>query len=161
MSSPSKMTPRQWWLYRYLLERAGEDPAAWVSQREVCEALAADPSYKGEGYAWAADPHTHDRCVGIWRDVTAINASPEVDKPILVKSHSYKLPTSLEEAEDGYLEAARMRAVRAFKRYLAAYRKCAADGQGKLISNQGKEIAADSAAKRFVEAFAGEAPSDD
>lgn len=144
------MTPRQWWLYRYLLER---DPNEWVDLKTICEDCDCDILYTGERYTYTTSAKSHNPCVAIYLDVEAINESPEVDKIILYRERKLKFPTSIEEAEEHYLSDLLKRGRKILARYGQAVRKLSKDGQGKILSNRLVPINDSKGAKEFVEAL--------
>ena len=157
-----KLTPRQWWLHDYILAMNTKYPKRWLTQTEIVDALNCDLSYPHDDrYQLSPNPMAHDKCISIWQDVAAINRSMEVDKIILINVNSYKMPTSKEEADTYFLNGRKKAALRILKRYWIAMEKIDRDGQGKLLSDQEREITKQSRAKEFYESFIKEIDSDD
>lgn len=73
------MTARQWSLYNFL----SSDPGRWFTQREICENV--------EGYTYCE--RNNDRSPCIRDDKLVINASPEVDKIVVMKNYCFKIGT--------------------------------------------------------------------
>lgn len=149
---PKKLTPRQWWLYRFLTSRSKE----WHSEQEICFQCNFDPEYHGQNYKKNWRNEKGSKCPAIWEDMKAINLSYEVDKVIITKGRMFKAASSKKEAETEYVDAMKRRAIRALMCYGAIKRKIKADGQGKLVSLAGVQIDDESRAKRFIETFADE-----
>lgn len=143
----TKLTPRQWATYNLIKEASSKGVS--VSIEEIV-ANYHESAHKG-GYAISTSVGSHDICGNVWRDVVAINASAEVEKIIIIDNFTYRLATE-EEAEEYYADL-RTKALRALQRASAIKHKIRKDGQGKLISCQGKAIDDDSTAREFVEAF--------
>lgn len=140
-----KLTPRQWWLYRFLLEANGKDPSRWFSAQEIADAIALDLTYGyGDAYRISESKKAHNPCPALWEDVEAINASLHVDKFIIYDNYRIKFPKSRSEAKP-YLDDLERRGKKILSRCYRAYRKLYRDGQGKLLPSK----------KRFVEAMVG------
>jgi hypothetical protein len=71
------------------------------------------------------------------------------------------MPTSKKEAEKYFLDGRKKAALRILKRYWIAMDKIDRDGQGKLLSDQEREITKQSRAKEFYESFIKEIDSAD
>ena len=142
-----KLTPRQWATYNLIKEASSKGEK--VSIEEIV-ANYHESAHEG-GYAISTSVGSHDICGNVWCDVVAINASSEVEKIIIIDNFTYRLATE-EEAEE-YYSNLKAKALRAFQRASAIKRKIRKDGQGKLISCQGKAIDDESTARQFVEAF--------
>jgi hypothetical protein len=156
------LTPRQWWLYGYIKAYNERFPDKWLTQRDIVTANNVDVLYPHDDrYHISDNPNAHDKCISIWLDVAAINRSMEVDKIILINVNSYKMPTSKEEADTYFLNGRKKAALRILKRYWIAMEKIDRDGQGKLLSDQEREITKQSRAKEFYESFIKEIDSDD
>ena len=156
-----KLTPRQWWLYGYIKAYNERFPDKWLTQRDIVTANNVDVLYPHDDrYHISDNPNAHDKCISIWLDVAAINRSMEVDKIILINVNSYKMPTSKEEADTYFLNGRKKAALRILKRYWIAMEKIDRDGQGKLLSDQEREITKQSRAKEFYESFIKEIDSD-
>ena len=156
------LTPRQWWLYGYIKAYNERFPDKWLTQRDIVTANNVDVLYPHDDrYHISDNPNAHDKCISIWLDVAAINRSKEVDKIILINVNSYKMPTSKEEADTYFLNGRKKAALRILKRYWIAIDKVNRDGQGKLVSDQEREITKQSRAKEFYESFIKEIDSDD
>ena len=156
------LTPRQWWLYGYIKAYNERFPDKWLTQRDIVTANNVDVLYPHDDrYRLSSNPMAHDRCFPIWQDVAAINRSMEVDKIILINDNTYKMPTSKEEADTYFLNGRKKAALRILKRYWIAIDKVNRDGQGKLVSDQEREITKQSRAKEFYESFIKEIDSDD
>ena len=155
------LTPRQWWLYGYIKAYNERFPDKWLTQRDIVTANNVDVLYPHDDrYHISDNPNAHDKCISIWLDVAAINRSMEVDKIILINVNSYKMPTSKEEADTYFLNGRKKAALRILKRYWIAMEKIDRDGQGKLLSDQEREITKQSRAKEFYESFIKEIDSD-
>jgi hypothetical protein len=155
------LTPRQWWLYGYIKAYNERFPDKWLTQRDIVTANNVDVLYPHDDrYHISDNPNAHDKCIPIWLDVAAINRSMEVDKIILINDQTYKMPTSKKEAEK-YLDGRKKAALRILKRYWIAKEKIDRDGQGKLLSDQEREITKQSRAKEFYESFIKEIDSAD
>ena len=155
------LTPRQWWLYGYIKAYNERFPDKWLTQRDIVTANNVDVLYPHDDrYHISDNPNAHDKCISIWLDVAAINRSMEVDKIILINVNSYKMPTSKEEADTYFLNGRKKAALRILKRYWIAMEKIDRDGQGKLVSDQEREITKQSRAKEFYESFIKEIDSD-
>ena len=156
------LTPRQWWLYGYIKAYNERFPDKWLTQRDIVTANNVDVLYPHDDrYHISDNPNAHDKCISIWLDVAAINRSMEVDKIILINVNSYKMPTSKEEADTYFLNGRKKAALRILKRYWIAMEKIDRDGQGKLLSDQEREITKQSRANEFYESFIKEIDSDD
>ena len=146
-SGLAKMTPRQWSTYRVVEERM--QLGLPCSQNLI---FASYPKAEHEdGYVWNECAKHGDHCREIWDDVQAINESPEVDKIIVVRKYDYKLGT--EEECERYFNWLRSKGLKLMQRAYAVLNKCSKDGQGKLLSNQLKEIEGNDGAKPFTESF--------
>lgn len=146
-----KLTPRQWATYNLI-----KNASSWgdrVTIKDIIDNYPECPSHK-DGYKASKVLKPHDPCSAVWGDITAINASPEVEKIIIIDNFTYRLATA-EEAEAYYVEL-REKAMRALVRAYNVKEKMRKDGQGKLISCQDEPINNASMARRFVEAFVGE-----
>ena len=155
------LTPRQWWLYGYIKAYNERFPDKWLTQRDIVTANNVDVLYPHDDrYHISDNPNAHDKCISIWLDVAAINRSMEVDKIILINDNTYKMPTSKEEADTYFLNGRKKAALRILKRYWIAMEKIDRDGQGKLLSDQEREITKQSRAKEFYESFIKEIDSD-
>lgn len=146
---PERLTPRQWATYNLIKEASSRGEK--VSIEEIV-ANYHESAHKG-GYSLSTGVGSHDICGGVWKDVTAINASTEVEKIIIIDNFTYRLAT--EEEALAYYSEMRTKALRAIVRANAIKRKIKADGQGKLISCKGAAIDGDSKARPFVESFVG------
>ena len=156
------LTPRQWWLYGYIKAYNERFPDKWLTQRDIVTANNVDVLYPHDDrYHISDNPNAHDKCISIWLDVAAINRSMEVDKIILINVNSYKMPTSKEEADTYFLNGRKKAALRILKRYWIAMEKIDRDGQGKLLSDQEREITKQSRANEFYESFIKEIDSAD
>ena len=142
-----KMNTRQWATYNLI--KTNSEKGIQTTQADVCENYSL--STHADGYSWAKGKNTHDRCLQVWKDVHFINASSEVEKIIVMDKFTYRIATE-EEAKEYYAKLEE-KAVRAFMRAYNVHKKIKANGQGKLISCQGKAIDEESTARRFVEAF--------
>lgn len=143
----AKMNARQWATYNLIKKRS--EQGLETTQERVYNNYAIEDHE--DGYSWAVGRNTHDRCLKVWEDVHFINASSEVEKIIIMDKFTYRIAT--EEEANAYFEKLREKAIKAFSRAYNVKRKIKADGQGKLISCQGKEIDGESKARRFVETF--------
>lgn len=126
-----------------------------ITQKELCEAVNARLGHKALTYNAKAtnckNDQKGDHCKWLLPIVQKINASPEVEKIIVIKNYCYFLGS--EEQCMAYYRQLTERAIAMFKRANAVWRKIKKDGQGKLISCHGEEITEDSKARRFTEAY--------
>ena len=154
MEKERKLTPLEWAVYNTIKETTVNENRT-ISQKELVEKV-------NEQFGCAILKYTQkctnckndskgDHCYALIDLVRAINESEEVEKIIVVKAYSYKLGT-IEECEE-YYNIAMKRAYHFLKKASTISRKMKRDGQGKLISCQGKEITIDSKAREFVEAY--------
>lgn len=146
-----KLTTRQWETYN-LIKNASTRGGSVSIEQIIASYSASD--YK-DGYTASKGANTHDPCKAVWNDITAINASSEVEKIIIIDNFTYRLAT--EDEANAYFDNLKKKALRAMVRAYNVKRKIDKDGQGKLISCQGEAIDDDSRARRFVEAFVEEA----
>ena len=144
----NKLTPRQWATYN-LIKNASSEGGSVSIEQIIASYSASDHK---DGYIASRGAKTHDPCSAVWCDITAINASSEVEKIIIIDNFTYRLATE-QEAWDYYADL-QARAIRALIRAHNIKNKIRKDGQGKLISCQGSPIDEESRARRFVEAFA-------
>ncbi len=142
-----RLNSRQWATYNFIKSHSELGQA--VTQQAIYANYPIE-AHK-DGYSWAKGENTHDRCLKVWEDVHAINASSEVEKIIVMDAFTYRLATEEEAGE--YYAKLQERALKALVRAYNVKRKIKADGQGKLISCQGNPIDEESHARRFVEAF--------
>ena len=136
------LNSRQWALYRLIKHNSLEEHRK-TTQREIYEKIP--------GYTWTDDPTVHDHCSAIWKDVKDNNESFEHDKIIISKDFEYWIGSERETM--AFLKALWKALAPRLKRYWAYAKKVQIDGQGKLISNQGRFIDENSVAKRFHECF--------
>lgn len=138
------MTDRQWKIYNAIKE-AGEEG---IGQKALCQA-------SGLTYAPSAtnckNDDRGDHCKQLAKEIDAINASPEVEKTIVTNHYRYKLGS--EEECLAYCSKLRERAIRILRREGQIMSKIRKNGQGKLVSCQGRQIDGKSKARGFVEAF--------
>lgn len=141
-TSQSRLTPRQWALWR-LVEHNSLVEHRKTTQREIFE--------KVSGYTWNDDEKAHDHCTAIWNDIKDNNESLEHDKIIISKNFEYWIGSERETKQftDGLWKALSPR----LKRYWKFVNKLKLHGQGKLLSNQDNPIDSDSLAKQFHEVF--------
>jgi hypothetical protein len=157
--SPKPLTPRQWNLYRHIkfctetgrFNSQTNSYDHFANQESICKSWGTN--IHEDGFVYLADSKHGDHCRSIWNDIQAINASPEVEKIIVVDNYTYRLGTD-EECQRYFLWL-KHKAVVLLKRAYIVYGKMSKDGQGKLISCQDNWIGEDSAARSFVDAFAG------
>lgn len=133
-----KLTTRQWDLYNYL--KANTD--RWITQKEICENV--------KGYQW--HERKNDNCPMIREDKLVINNSDEVDKIIISYKYQFKIATTYDEIMDEY-NIHKQRLLQQAKQLSALKHKMRKNLQGKIISNQGKEMTEDSKAKQFYEVY--------
>lgn len=111
------MTARQWSLYNFL----SSDPGRWFTQREICDNV--------EGYTYFE--RNNDSCPSIRDDKLVINASPEVDKIVVMKNYCFKIGTVDEYRQE------RAKHIRRLKNQVQEIQnmdfKYDRDGQGKLV----------------------------
>lgn len=139
----TKLIPRQWALYR-LIRHYSLELRKKITQREICDMLP-------EHYKWNDDIKTHDHCVMIWRDITNLNLSYEIDKIVISDNYEYWLGDQEQTKEfiNGLWDDLFPR----LSRYWAYKRKVSRNGQGKLLSNQLEVIDDESQAREFIESY--------
>lgn len=150
MENSNKLTPRQWATYNLIKEASSRGESVPI---EEIVANYPESAHEG-GYSLSRGAGSHDICKGVWTDITALNASTEIEKIIIIDNFTYRLATEAEA--EAYYERLQNKAIRALVRAYAIKTKMRKDGQGKLVSCQGKAIDCESTARRFVEAFAKE-----
>lgn len=160
---PVGITPRQWATYRLVRERSLKGLSTPLSMIFSNYCAADHPE---DGYVWTktytdnfGSKHWKEYkyqsetvCYRqVWSDINALKKSPELEKAIVFKHYNYELGSKdkIEKQRDEYKE----RAIKLLVRASILDKKIKADGQGKLISCQGKEITDDSQARRFVDSF--------
>lgn len=143
------MTSLEWAIYNAIKEKGT------LTQKGLASLVNERLGYKALIYTEKAtnckNDEKGDHCKQLQNIITSINASPEVEKMIVVKNYTYKLGTE-EECLD-YALKLKAKAMRLLKRYSDIMTKCGKNDQGKLVSCQGKEITETSEARKFVEAF--------
>ena len=124
------LSERERLIYSIVESHTRGDPKGYCTQRELVDEVNA--SMPGE-LQWNDSPKSHDHCFPVWSAVRAINASPEVDKIVIVDNFRYYLATK-EEAK-AYIEELKEDAMRKLKRASDVIRKYRMDGQGDLEGN--------------------------
>ena len=127
----NKMTPRAWAVYRALRLADGKP----LTQFEI--AVYAGLKYN-EKATNCKDDAKGDHCKALSKIVAEINASPEVEKIVVVDKYTYRL-ADREEAEEAAAKY-QERGLRLLAKAAAIRRKAAADGQGKVISCQADRL---------------------
>ena len=79
-SEESKLTPRQWEMYRLIKYNSLVEHRK-TTQREIYE--------KVSGYEWNNDEKAHDHCSAIWKDIKDNNESLEHQHIIISKDFNY------------------------------------------------------------------------
>lgn len=130
---------RQWALYNYLDKCFKEDPARWISPREIYNNVP--------GYIW--NEKAYDKCQAIRDDKKFLNSQDEVDQLIVMKDRYIKIGTKEEviQERDEHLKRLINQAVQ-IKNFNHKYRL---DGQFKLLDNRGNEMTEN--AKPYRETF--------
>ena len=124
MENNTKLTPRQWALYR-LIEHNSKVEHRRTTQREIYDSLQ---SY---GYEWTDNPKSHDHCAAIWTDVSANNLSLEHDGIIISDKFTYWLGSKDETKR--FLQKLWNDISPRLKRYWNYVKKLGMDCQGKLF----------------------------
>ena len=140
----SKLTPRQWALYRLIRENT--EAGRKTTQEEICE--------KVEGYTYLPKEAGHDRCPAIWVDIEGedgLNFSPSIQKIVIQRNFEYWIGNE-DEVED-YLAYKWNMIMPRLMRYWALRSKVRNDGQCQLFDCDGKLIVDGSKARGYVEAF--------
>lgn len=140
----SKLSPRQWKLYRLIYDNSVNYQRK-TTKREIYEAL------KDYGYEWNDSDTTHDNCSAIWTDITANNLSFAHDKIIISKNDEYWIGTK--EDTDNFLNDLWNQLAPRLMRYWFYKSKVKGNGQGKLLSNELLPIDDNSKAREFVESY--------
>ena len=118
------LTPRHWKLYRLLMT----DKNRWFTQKEICDQI--------DEYEYTDDTRNH--CVEIGSDRIDINACPEIDEHIVVKSHRFKIANEQEFAKEYISHLTRLRGQKA--QLDAMDMKLEREMQVKLFNNQLGEL---------------------
>lgn len=143
-----KMTKTHWAIYNALKEGA-------MTQKELCSRVNSILGEKALRFNERAtnckNDERGDHCKPLLKYVREINESPEVDRIIITKKYVYKLGDEVECIN--YHRYLQEKAFKMYKRASAIWMKIKKNGQGKLVSNQGKEIDEKSKAKRFVDTY--------
>ena len=139
-----KLTTRHWVLYNLIKQRTLDGMS--TTCRDICAALPEHYTLNTH------QTHHYSNCPAIYKDCQDLNLSAEIEKVVVVGDNDFHLARSEKEAK-AYARTLAVRGAHRFKRYWAILDKCKADGQGKLVSCQNKQIDEESAARRFVEAF--------
>lgn len=141
----SRLTPRQWALYRLIKENT--EAGRKTTQREIYE--------KVEGYSWnEKSAANHDHCPMIWNDIMGeegLNFSPEIQKTIVYKNYEAWVGNK-EEVQEFIDQCWRLISPK-LKRYWNLVNRIKNDGQGQIFSCQGDLIKEDSEARGYIEAF--------
>lgn len=144
-----KLTSLEWAVYGAIKE------GGMITQKELCEAVNARLGRSALEYKDKAtnckDDSKGDHCKKLLYIVQKINESPEVEKIIVIKNYTYFLGN--EEQCKAYHDQLLRRAIAMIKKANAVLAKTKKDGQGKLVSCHGDEIADGSNARRFTEAY--------
>lgn len=145
-----KLTTLDWRVYESIKSHTLHDEKGYASQEDIINDVNSQCG-EGENFLRRTyNPNSHDICPSLWVSIAKINDSPEVEKIVVIDRFRYYLAT--EEDADKYIASLIDGAKRKLKRAYTIKRKLLMDGQGKLISCQGKEIGTDSKAREFVEA---------
>lgn len=143
------MTSLEWAIYNTIKEKGT------LTQKGLASLVNERLGYKALNYNDKAtnckNDEKGDHCKQLQNLVTSINASPDIEKMIVVKNYTYKLGTEEECLE--YALKLKEKAMRLLKRYGDIMIKYGKNDQGKLVSCQGKQIDGTSTARPFVEAF--------
>lgn len=145
----ARLNSRDWLIYQSIKSHTANDEKGYATQREIYEDVTDSMP---DSLQWNGE-RSHDPCFPIWSTVRKLNASPEVEKIIIIDDFKYYLATK-EEAE-GYMDKLREEAIRKLRRVSEISHKYGMDGQGKLLSCQDVEITDKSKAREFVESFVG------
>ena len=139
-----KLTTRHWALYNLIKQRtlAGLSTTC----KDICDALPEHYTLNTK------QTHHYSNCPQIYKDCQDLNLSAEIEKVIIPNDNDFHIATCEKEAK-AYAKKLAVRGAHRFKRYWAILDKCEADGQGKLVSCQNKQIDDESRARRFVESF--------
>ena len=138
-----KLTPTHWDIYNAVKE------GGKLTQRELCS-LVQGLTFVEKATNCKNDAKG-DHCKPLLRYIKEINESPEVEKIVVIENYTYRLGN--EEDCIKYYQNLMLRAVTMLNKAQAVKRKMLANGYGKLISCQGKEITEGSGARPFVEAY--------
>lgn len=137
-----QLTPREWEVYRLIYHNSMVENRR-TTQKEICE--------KVEGFKWNDDEKAHDHCPAIWTAIKNNNESDEHEKIIISFNFEYWIGNEAETKV--YLDKLWSDLCPRLQRYWKYLNKAKQDGQGKLISCQGKAITDESEARRFVESY--------
>lgn len=150
------LTKRQEWLYGFLKEANERDPGRWVTLREIVDAMNCDLTYsEGDNYSINPNPKAHNPCPSLWEDKEAINADPTVDEPIMYNNYNLKIPSSIEELKEFYVDDLYKRARKMMWRYGVAMRKAKKDGQMQIEFGEDGKMT-----ERFIRSIIRKACSD-
>ena len=140
----SRLTPRQWALYRLIKENTLQGRK--TTQEEICGKI--------EGYSYIDSKNSHDHCPQIWIDIegeTGINFDPGIQKIVIQRDFLYWIGSK--EEVDEYLDYKWAMISPRLKRYWTLIGKAKTDGQCQLFDCDGKPIVDGSKARGYVEAF--------
>ena len=134
-------TSRQWRLYDFIKQNSLNNE--WTTQDQIIASVY--------GYVENTSDKAHDKCVGIWQDIQALNDSVVIQKIILIKDNTYKLATESEANE--FIEHKKRQALIRLQRVWNLTYKVNADGQGRLLTADNEVIDKNSMAREFIETF--------
>ena len=138
--SESKLTPRQWKLYRLIYENSFTHHRK-TTQKEICDTII--------GYEWNDKENVHDHCPAVWKDVKDNNESLEHDKIIIFKNFEYWIGSEKETKD--FLKKLWNDLCPRLNRYWLYVNKISRNGLGKVLSNQNDPLT--DKAKLFHECF--------
>ena len=76
------LSERERLIYSIVESHTHKDPKGYCTQRELVDEVNA---LMPDELQWNDSPKSHDHCFPVWSAVRAINASPEVDKIVIVE----------------------------------------------------------------------------
>lgn len=136
--TPQKLNPRQWKLHDFF------ETHEQANVQDVCNALP-------EFYSVHITDGNYSNCPKLYEDINTLNESSQTDKIIVIKNNCFFRGTK--DETEAYRNKLKIKALKAFKKYWNVDKKIKADGQGKLIGNNGDPITEDSSAREFIETF--------
>jgi len=142
------LTPRQWWLYRYLTAAFENDNQHYVTDLEAYNAFMSDLKAVTELENYPKIGHTFHSSTArpLSSDWQAIMDTREIQKVILSSSKGHKLAIDKEEAMPE-LERKKKSLLIQLERYYHQLSKVNLDGQGKLVFDS------KSKAREYFESF--------
>lgn len=123
----TKLTPRQWRLYIYLKVMFEQDPARYISKKDICVAL---PAY------YQIDEKATRLCRSIEQDINILRNSHEIYRIIVSNSRGYKIAT--EQEADEWMHKIKMEAIAKLKMYSKNLKNAESNGQLRLVFNKEK-----------------------